>query len=107
MEHIFLHIGQFFSFQAALREFFIKCLTKLPSYLENDSLMLVIISQCLAKLFIFMAQIGNDHFQVGHMVVGQTLDLCDLADLRVLLVALQLYLLQPLFGALQLAIYSG
>ena len=41
------------------------------------------------------------------MVVGQTLDLRDLADLRVLLVTLQLYLLQPLFGALQLAIYSG
>ena len=54
-----------------------------------------------------MAQIGNDHFQVGHMIVGQTLNLRDLADLRVLLVALQLYLLQPLFGALQLPVYSS
>ena len=51
-----------------------------------------------------MAQVLDHHFQIGHMVVGQTLDLLLLADLLVFLLHLGLKLVDPLPGPGQLAV---
>ena len=47
--------------------------------------MAVQIGKRLCHLSVFPAQIGNNHIQIGHMVIGQTLNLLNLADGSILL----------------------
>ena len=51
-----------------------------------------------SQLVNLMAQVLNHHFQVGHMVVGQALDLLLLADLEILLLHLRLKLQDTVLG---------
>ena len=74
----------------------------LAEHLPDDGLVLRQIMKSLCDLCIFTAKVSNDHIQVCHMVIGQTLNFLLLHDGHVLLSNLCLQVLAPLFDNLQL-----
>ena len=90
MENIFFQIGQFFPLYGSLRIPLIELLPQLSPYLKYQSLMPIQVGQSLPHLPDFSPQILDHNLQVGHMVVGQTLDLLEFADIQIPLLYLQL-----------------